>query len=81
MMKHVKMRPWKIDKNMTFPKNRHYVSTMYACMELPVHERDKFYDHMGHSKDMNKQRYQCPPAISEITKVGKFLHKIDEKGI
>ena len=67
--------------NMTFTKNRHYVSTMYACMELPAHERDKFYDHMGHSMDMNKQRYQCPPAISEITKVGKFLHKIDQKGI
>ena len=68
-------------KNMTFTKNRHYVSTMYACMELPAQERDKFYDHMGHSRDMNKQRYQCPPAISEITKVGKFLHKIDQKGI
>ena len=54
---------------------------MYACMELPAHERDKFYDHMGHSMDMNKQRYQCPPAISEITKVGKFLHKIDQKSI
>ena len=68
-------------KNMTFTKNRHYISTMYACMELPTQEREKFYNHMGHSGDMNRQRYQCPPAIAEITKVGKFLHKIDQKGI
>ena len=49
---------------MTFTKNRHYVSTMYACRKLPAQERDKFYDHMRHSRDMNKQRYQCPLAIS-----------------
>ena len=46
-------------------------------MELPEDQRSSFYDHMGHSESMNKDRYQCPPAVQELTRVGKVLHSID----
>lgn len=64
--------------NITFTKNRHLISSMYSLMELPEHERTNFYDHLGHSESMNKNRYQCPPALKELTRVGKVLHTIDE---
>ena len=37
-------------------KNRHRVSTMYSCLHLPLEKPDPFYDHMGHTGDMNKKR-------------------------
>ena len=37
-----------------------------------------FFSHMGHSEQMNKDIYQAPPAIHEITKVGRCLLEIDE---
>ena len=37
-------------------KNRHRVSTLYSSLDLPSEKRESFYDHMGHSGDMNKNR-------------------------
>lgn len=65
-------------ENVTFTKNRHLVATIYSTLEIPEEERSNFYEHMGHSESMNKLRYQCPPAIKELTKVGKSLFAIDE---
>jgi len=64
--------------NITFTKNRHLVATIYSRLEIPEEERTNFYEHMGHSQEMNKSRYQCPPAVKELTKVGKSLFDIDE---
>lgn len=64
-------------QNITFTKNRHLISSLYSIMELPEDQRSSFYDHMGHSESMNKDRYQCPPAVQELTRVGKVLHTID----
>ena len=57
--------------------NRHRVSTLYAALEIPEHERDLFFKHMGHSKIMNETRYQCPLAVQGITKVGRELLRIE----
>ncbi|KAJ8018484.1 hypothetical protein HOLleu_43501 [Holothuria leucospilota] len=62
---------------LTATKNRHRVSTIYASMDIPVSERPLFFKHMGHSSDINENIYQAPPAIMEITKVGRQLHQID----
>lgn len=64
-------------QNVTYTKNRHLISTIYSAMELPNEERSGFYEHMGHTASMNKERYQCPPALRELTKIGKVLHTID----
>jgi len=45
---------------------------------LTTAQRDSFYDHMGHSENMNRQRYERPPARPEITKIGKFFMDIDK---
>lgn len=65
-------------ENICSTKNRHFISTIYSSMELPNHEKESFYNHMGHSAAMNQARYQCPPAIRELTKVGKTLFAIDQ---
>lgn len=37
-------------------KNRHRVSTLYSIMDLPPETRSSFYDHMGHTETMSKER-------------------------
>ena len=64
----------------TATKMRHRISTIYGSLELPESERVYFYEHMGHSKEMNLNVYQVPHAEAEIRKVGQYLKKID-KGI
>ena len=63
--------------NLTATHNRHRVSTLFASEELPDNERELFFRHMGHSRDINEQIYQVPPAIREVTKIGKMLAAID----
>ena len=62
-------------------KNRHRLSTLYAMLHLPARERDLFYSHMGHSKDINETVYQTPAALMEDLKVGKNLGTIDKGNI
>ena len=64
---------------LTATKNRHRVSTLYAAMELPEHDRELFFRHMGHSSLVNQNIYQVPPAIAEVVQVGKQLMQIDER--
>ena len=37
-------------------KNRHRVSTLYSLLDLPAEKRAAYFDHMGHTGDMNKNR-------------------------
>ena len=67
----------KSTETITATKQRHRVSTIFASLELPDKERQSFFDHMGHSADVNINIYQAPPAITEITKVGRYLSVID----
>jgi len=63
--------------SINFTGNRHHVSTYFASLELTQKEKDAFYDHMGHSADVNKDNYQCPPAVRTITTVGKRLLELE----
>jgi len=45
--------------------NRHRVSTMFAGVDVP--EKDLFYTHMSHSKDINKNVYQTPLSLMGLT--------------
>ena len=60
-------------------KFRHRVSTMFAQLDLPDEQRHIFYSHMGHSETINKNVYQCPLAVREVTQVGKFLLNDDNR--
>ena len=44
-------------KPITATEVRHSISTYYACLDLPEHERTVFYDHLGHSEAINKHVY------------------------
>ncbi|XP_077966290.1 uncharacterized protein LOC120348272 isoform X6 [Styela clava] len=61
----------------TATKMRHRASTLYACLDIPEQQQQVFFRHMGHSSDINKNVYQCPLAIEEITQVGKYFADID----
>ena len=52
----------------TATKNRHWMSTIYSMMGFTDSEKKAIYDHMGHTEDMNKTRYQCPLALKKRNK-------------
>ena len=54
-----KMAGVKQPGRLTATTMRHRVSTKYAALkDVPEHERHLFYNHMGHSAEMNKNVYQ-----------------------
>ncbi|XP_058850832.1 uncharacterized protein LOC117428302 [Acipenser ruthenus] len=70
----------KISNKITATKMRHRASTIYSSLEVPEGEREIFYRHMGHSRDMNQHVYQqCPMAVAAITKVGKYFDNLENK--
>ena len=62
----------------TATKNRHRMSTLYASLEMSPQEKEAFFSHMRHSESMSQNKYQCPLAIQEVTKVGKFFSEVDK---
>uniref|UniRef100_A0A8W8NZK8 Uncharacterized protein n=2 Tax=Magallana gigas TaxID=29159 RepID=A0A8W8NZK8_MAGGI len=66
-----------LERNISATDMRHYVATSYALLDVPPNEREMFYKHLGHSKQMNENVYQCPPAMKTITQVGKFLNQLE----
>ena len=67
----------KLDKHMTATDMRHYVATVYASLDVPEEDRKLFFEHMGHSEAINRNVYQSPPALKEVTVVGKFFDWLD----
>ena len=66
-----------LEQSISVTDMRHYVATSYALLDVSPNDREMFYKHLGHSKEMNENVYQCPPAMSTITKVGKFLNQLE----
>ena len=66
-----------VQGHVTATAARHRASTIYAGLDLPEGQRQLWYDHEGHSEQINKSIYQCPRAIQELTRVGPFLEMID----
>uniref|UniRef100_K1PSU4 Uncharacterized protein n=1 Tax=Magallana gigas TaxID=29159 RepID=K1PSU4_MAGGI len=66
-----------LEKRMNATSMRHYVATEYALLDVAARDRDLFYKHMGHSETINENIYQCPPAVREITHVGRVLGQMD----
>ncbi|XP_061193714.1 uncharacterized protein LOC133201942 [Saccostrea echinata] len=66
-----------LEHNISATDMRHYVATSYALLDVSPSDREMFYKHLGHSKQMNENVYQCPPAMRTITKVGKFLNQLE----
>ena len=65
----------------TATKMRHRISTLYASQDIPESQRHVFYKHMGHSENINKNVYQSPLALMEITHVGKHLSNFDNGNV
>lgn len=67
--------------SVTATKNRHRVSTVYASLDMSENDRKIFYDHLGHNETINKDNYQCPPGVTEVLHMGKFLSSLEGKNI
>jgi len=63
--------------SLTATKMRHYISTLYASLELPEAQRGYFLKHIGHSAFINENVYQVPLAEAEVFQVGTILHDFD----
>ena len=70
--------PLKHPEKIRSSTNRHRLSTILAAMDLSQQERERVYSHLGHSEKINQTIYQAPPAVMEITTVGRQLVDIDE---
>ena len=70
-----------ISTNLTATKMRHRASTVHASLERTAHEKDLFFNHMGHSKDINENIYQCHLAKATKNVVGDFLRQLDERNL
>ncbi len=60
--------------------NRHYVSSVYASLDMSISDEKIYLGHMGHEKEISQDNYQCPigTAIREITVMGSLLQDIDD---
>ena len=67
-----------VERNLTATKMRHRAATLFANMEMPEADRAFIYKHLGYSEEINKNVYQCPPAVRELTKVGSYLSNLDQ---
>ena len=57
---------------------RHYVFTYYESLDVSPEEREFFIQkHLGHSKFINENIYQCPPAVRLMETAGKALLTLD----
>jgi len=54
-------------------QNRHFLSALYASLNVLSNHWEAFYKHMGHSSTVNKNIYQAPLAKTEIFCVGSVL--------
>ena len=52
------------------------LTELFASMDVPEKDRELFYTHMGHSKDINKNVYQSPLSIMGLTMLGPKLMEI-----
>ena len=57
---------------------RHRAATIYAHTDVPAPEREAFFRHMAHSREMDEKVYQCPLGVMEVCKVGRYLTKLDQ---
>ena len=69
------------DTNITATKMRHYISTLYACLEMPEAKRGYFLKHIGHSAFINENVYQVPLAEAEVFQVGNILHQFEDPDV
>ena len=65
---------------LTADKFRHRASTLFASLDVPREQREAFFRHMGHTESINRDVYQSPMALKEITEVGSFFNTLDKEG-
>ena len=59
-----------VDAGVSHPER---VSTLYAAMQSTEKNRQLFYKHMGHSRNINENIYQVPLAEAEILNAASRL--------
>ena len=59
-------------------RNRHYLSTLYASLDMSPGDQRVFLDHMGHEEAINKENYQCPLGFKVVSVMGPMLRTVDK---
>lgn len=66
-----------LNTNITATKMRHRISCVFSSIDMTSHSQKIFLNHMGHGLEINKENYQCPPAVQTIKVMGHILDDID----
>ena len=70
--------PLKHPEKIKLSTNRYRHSTIMTLMDLTEQDSESVYAYMGHSRTINQTVYQAPPAVMELTRVGRRIVEIDE---
>ena len=57
---------------------RHYVSTIYASLDMSAEDRKVYLRHMGHEESTSVLNYQTPFGFKELRIMAPLLTKIDQ---
>lgn len=63
-------------KLFTATKMRHYVSTLFAQINVHENDRQLFFRHMGHSMRTNVNSYQAPLGVMTMNRITPLLLNI-----
>ena len=58
-------------------QSRHRACTFYERTSATAAEKEIFYNHMGHSGEINRRIYQYPPAEKVVRVEGQYLQHLD----
>ncbi|WAQ93515.1 hypothetical protein MAR_005986, partial [Mya arenaria] len=67
-----------VDLPVTATKVRHWMSTIYASLDMNQGEQQIFLDHMGHDSAINKENYQAPLGVRHTFRLEKSAKPCDE---
>ena len=62
-------------------RNRDWVASLLAKLQLSEHKKNLIYEHFGHSKFINENVYQAAPGSLQLQTTGKRLMEINSSGV
>jgi integrase len=65
-------------KLITAHRIRHRAATVHASLPASNAQREAFFRHMGHSRNIDENVYQCPLGVTEVLTVGEYLNALDQ---
>ncbi|KAB7497278.1 hypothetical protein Anas_13850 [Armadillidium nasatum] len=66
----------KLSNNITADKMRHRAATIFGGMDVSENFKNLIYEHIGHSKEIDRGIYSAPPANDTMLKIAPKLNNM-----